>query len=68
MKRSLGEAITEFLELLMSELEIPGGFNSTPALLKLDGVSLVEMSFSVALHVHGTELDIAVGKQALSHR
>jgi len=52
----------------MSELEIPGGFNSTPALLKLDGVSLVEMSFSVALHVHGTELDIAVGKQALSHR
>ena len=52
-------------ELLLGELEIPRGFNRPPALLKLDRIRFVEMSLGIALHVHGTELNRGVGKQAL---
>ena len=62
---SFGEAVTEFFELLVGKLEIPAGFNGAPALLKLASVSLGEMSFGIALHVHRTKLDIAAGEQAL---
>ena len=61
----LSEAITEFFELLLSELETPTGFNGAPALLKLAGIGFAEMSFGIALHVHGTKLHIAVGEQTL---
>ena len=50
-EESFGEAVAEFFELLVGELDTPAGFNfnGAPALLKLAGIGLVEMSFSVAL-------------------
>jgi len=52
-------------ELLIGYFQIPGGLNGAPALLKLSGVGFAEMSFGIALHVDGTELNVGVGKQAL---
>ena len=62
-----GETVTEFFKLLMGNFQIPGRLDGPPALLKLEGVGFVEMSFGIALHVHGAELNIAVGEQALGN-
>src|SRR5215472_11954353 len=40
--RGLSEAVTEFFELLVSELQIPAGFNRPPTLLKFAGVGFGE--------------------------
>ena len=56
------------LELLLSDFEIPGGFNGPPTLLELDTVGFTEMSFGIALHMHGAELNIGIGEQALGNR
>ena len=40
-----GEMITEFFELLMGDLEIPGRLDDAPTLLKLEGIGFAEMSF-----------------------
>jgi hypothetical protein len=61
----VGETIAEFFKLLMSNLEIPSGFDGAPALLKLKGIDFAEMRFGVALHGHGAELTLGVGKQTL---
>src|SRR6266576_4778582 len=49
----------------MSDLEIPGCFDGAPGLLKLGGIWFAEMGFGVALHMHDTELNVGVGKEAL---
>ena len=58
----LGEAIAEFFKLAVAYLDIPGGFNGAPPLLKLGAVGLGEMGFGIALHVNGAELNVGVGK------
>ena len=44
---------------------IPGRFDGAPALLKLGGIGFAEMGFGVALHMHGAELNVGIGEQAL---
>ena len=41
---SLGEAIAKFFKLAVADLDIPGGFDGAPALLKLGAIGLGEMS------------------------
>src|SRR6201982_768005 len=62
-----GKAISELFELLIGYFQIPGRLNGAPALLKLSGIGFAEMSFGIALHVHGTELNVGVGEQALGN-
>src|SRR5438034_7432779 len=62
----LGEAIAEFFELTVTLLDIPGRYNRTPALLKLDGIGLGKMSLSIALHVNRAQLDVGVSEEALA--
>jgi len=61
-----GEAIAEFFKLLMGNFQIPGRLEGPPALLKLDRIGFAEMGFGIALHVHGAELSLGIGKQPLS--
>ena len=63
----LGETIAELFELTVTHLDIPGGFNGAPALLKLGAVGLGEAGFGVALHVNRAELDVGVGEEALTN-
>ena len=62
----LGEAIAEFFELAVADLNIPRRLNGAPALLKLNGIGLGKMSLGIALHVNRAELDVGVGKEALA--
>ena len=61
-----GKALAKLFELLVGDLQVPGRFNGPPALLKLGGIGFVEMGFGIALHMHGAELQVGVGEQALS--
>ena len=63
----VSEALAEFFELLVGDVQVPGGFDGSPALLKLGIVGFAEMIFGVALHMHGTELDVSIGEKALSN-
>jgi hypothetical protein len=62
----LGETVAQILELATADLDVPGSFDRSPALLKLDAVGLRKMSPGVALHVDGTELHIGLGEKALT--
>ena len=57
----LGETVAQILELATADLDVPGSFDRSPALLKLHAVGLRKMSPGVALHVDGTELHIGLG-------
>src|SRR5215831_193506 len=60
------EAIAKFFELAIAHFHIPGGFDSPPALLKLDTIGFREMSFGIALQMDSAELDVGIGKEALA--
>ena len=63
---SLHKAIAEFFKLTVADFNVPGGFDRAPALLKLGAIGLGEMSFGIALHVNGAELNVGVGEEALA--
>jgi len=58
----VGKAVAELFELLVGDLQVPGRFDGAPALLKLGGIGFVAMGFGIALHMHGAELNVVVGK------
>ena len=59
----LFEAFAEFFKESGSDLGVPAGPQSTPALLELGGVRLGEMAFGVALHMNDAELNVRVGEK-----
>src|SRR5215813_10036465 len=64
----LGEAIAEFFELNIGELQIPASLDRAPTLLKLDGVCLREVRFRVALHMNDTKLNVGIGEETFRNR
>src|SRR5262249_49777665 len=53
----------KLFKLMIGELEIPTGFNGTPALLKLNSVGFGQVSFGIALHMNDAKLDVRVGEK-----
>src|SRR5262245_5746050 len=62
-----GKAIAEFLELMVSELQVPAGLNRLPALLKLNAIGLRQVRGGITLHMNDTKLDIGIGKETRSN-
>src|SRR2546425_5824528 len=52
-----GKMVAKLLELILSDVDIPTRLNRAPAFVELDGIGFGEMSFRIALHVNGAELD-----------
>ena len=65
---SLHKTIAEFFKLAIADFNVPRGFDGAPALLKLGAIGLGEVSFGIALHVNGAELNVGVGEEALADR
>jgi hypothetical protein len=50
-----GKLITELLELLIPDLDVPAFLDGAPALLKVQRVGFRQVTFRIALHVNGAE-------------
>ena len=61
-----GKMVAKLLELILSDVDIPTRLNRAPAFVELDGIGFGEMSFRIALHVNGAELDIGIGEKTFS--
>ena len=54
--------------MTVADLDVPSGFDGTPAVLKLHGIGFGQMGFGVALHVNCAELDVGMREEAFEDR